>query len=368
MKLTKYFAFALAIISFVACGGDTDGDGKDTANSATLTASNNSVTVNTPVYFTVTATDGTDLTAEAIIFNKSNDYEVVSNPFTPTKDGEYIFFASAGSKIITNSLTINVVPTIPELPTDPQPDNTSFHHRILLVDHTGNTCGNCPKMMLALKQVAEKEAAEGEVSYHDKYYEAMAHSYNNQDPAYSQTAGFVSTHYGINAYPNLTYNFYHSVISSSVYDHIVNQIDALWKADGADVGIAASSTVANSCVVVNTEIKVATENEYHITAWLLEDNISAKQTGAKEEWMNNHNNAIRQRIASDDITGANLGTIAAGTTKTTALTLRIDTDKWNRENFKVLVIVSAKNSKGKFDVANVALCPANGSVTYDYNE
>jgi hypothetical protein len=33
---------------------------------------------------------------------------------------------------------------------------------------------------------------------------------------------------------------------------------------------------------------------------------------------------------------------------------------------KVLVIASAKNAKGNYDVANVAICPIGGSVTYDY--
>ena len=366
MKLIKYFAFALAMVSFVACGGDTAGDSKNSANSAVLTANNNSVEVNTPITFTVTAADGTDLTADAIIFDKTNDYAVVSNPYTPTKDGEYIFFASVG-KINTKYLTVNVVPSIPALPADPQPANTSFNHRILLVDHTGNTCGNCPDMMLALKDVAESTDDNG-ISYHDKYYEAMAHSYKNEDPAFSKAAGAVSTHCGVSSYPTVSYNFYHSTTSPQNAAHIKGQINQLWKAEGADASIAASSTVANTCVVVNTEVKAATENEYRITAWLLEDNVYAKETNAKEDWMNYHDNAIRQRIVSDDITGVALGTIAAGETSSTTLTLRLDTDKWNRDNFKVMLIVSAKNSKGNFDVANVAICPANGNITYNYKE
>lgn len=367
MKLIKYFTIAIAALAFAACGGDDNEGGKQNSSSVVLKAHNNSVEVNTPIHFSVIAKDGTDLTADAIIFDKTNDYAVVSNPFTPTTDGEYIFFASVNS-MNTPYLTVNVVPSIPDLPADADPSNTSFHHRILLVDHTGNTCGACPQMMLALKEVMEEVAPEGQVSFHDKFSEAMAHSYSTSDNAYSKAAAVVSTHYGVTSYPTATYNFYHSTTSPYNAAHIKGQISSLWKAEGAEAGIAATSIVANTCVVVNTEVKAAVENDYRITAWLLEDNIYAKQTNGIEDWMDYHNNCIRQRIVSDDITGVDLGRIAAGETASTTLTLRIDSNKWNRDNFKVLLIVSAKNAKGKFEVANTVICPANDSITYDYKE
>ena len=360
MKFTKFFALALAALAIVGCDTDkSEGNTNKPTGEAVLTANNNSVEVNTPIEFTVTAVDGTDLTAEAVIYDKSHDYAVVDNPFTPTSDGEYEFYAVAGN-IITPTIKVNVVPTIPALPEDAQPENTAFNHRILLVDHTGNTCGYCPKMMAALKEVAETEG------YHSKYYEAMAHTYSTSDPAYSGAANVVSSHHGVNSYPTLTYNFYHSTTSSYNAEHIKGQIDALWRAEGAEVGIAAAATLASTSVIVNTEVKAAVENEYHITAWLLEDGIYAKQTNATEEWMNTHDNAIRQRVSSNDISGVDLGAIAAGETKSTALTLNIVGNKWNRDNLKVMVIVSAKNAKGQFEVANVAICPMNDVITYDY--
>jgi hypothetical protein len=176
----------------------------------------------------------------------------------------------------------------------------------------------------------------------------------------------VSNHHGVLSYPTLTYNFYHTTQSSYNDAHIMGQIDALWKAEGADAGIAAAATLASKSVVVNTEVKAAVANDYRITAWLLEDGIYAKQTNATEEWMNTHDNAIRQRVSGDDISGVDLGTLAAGETKSTALTLNIIGNKWNRDNLKVMVIVSAKNAKGQFEVANVAICPMNDVVTYDY--
>jgi hypothetical protein len=362
MKITKFFALALAALAFVACDTDNPGEGgggdKPTGD-AVLVANNNSVEINTPIEFTITAADGTDLTAEAVIYDKSHDYVVVENPFTPTFDGDFEFYAVIGS-IITNTVKVSVVPTIPALPEDAQPENTAFNHRILLVDHTGNTCGYCPQMMKALETVSKTG------DYHSKYYEAMAHTYSNGDPAFSGAASVVSNHHGVSSYPTLTYNFYHSTQSSYNDAHIMGQIDALWKAEGADAGIAAAASLASTSVIVNAEVKAAVDGEYRITAWLLEDGIYAKQTNATEEWMNTHNNAIRQRVTSDDITGVDLGTISTGETKSTALTLKIVGNKWNRDNLKVMVIVSAKNEKGKFEVANVAICPMNDVVTYDY--
>ena len=363
MKLTKFFALALAALAFVGCDteknpGSGSNEQKPTGD-ATLVANNNSVEVDTPIEFTVTAADGTDLTAEAVIYDKSHDYTVVDNPFTPTSDGEYEFYAVAGN-IITPAIKVNVVPTIPALPEDAQPENTVFNHRILLVDHTGNTCGYCPQMMKALKTVSETG------DYHSKYYEAMAHTYSYGDPAFSGAASVISNHHGVSSYPTLTYNFYHTTQSSYNDAHIMGQIDQLWKAEGADAGIAAAASLASTSVIVNTEAKAAVANDYRITAWLLEDGIYAKQTNATEEWMNTHDNAIRQRVSSNDISGVGLGTIAAGETKSTALTLNIVGNKWNRDNLKVMVIVSAKNAKGQFEVANVAICPMNDVVTYDY--
>ena len=358
MKLAKFFVLALAALAFIGCGEETP-QGVVPTGDAVLTANNNSVEVNTPIEFTVTSADGTDLTAQATIYDKSHDYVVVENPFTPTMDGEYEFYAVAG-KIITPSIKVNVVPTVPALPEDEQPENTVFNHRLLLVDHTGNTCGFCPQMMLALKEVAETG------DYHSKYYEAMAHSYAASDPAYSAAAAAISSHHGVNNYPTLTYNFFHDTASDRNAAHIMGQIDALWKAEGADAGIAAAATIASTSVVVNTEVKAAVANDYRITAWLLEDGIEASQLNATQDWMNIHNNAIRQRVDCESLSGVDLGAIAIGETKSTALTLKIVGNKWVRENLKVMVIVSAKNAKGKFDVVNVTICPMNDVVTYDY--
>lgn len=359
MRYTKFLAFIAAAATLaVGCGGDGNEGDNPATGGATLKAHVQSLEVNNPIAFKVISDDGTDITADATIFDKTHDFVEVSNPYTPTEDGKYEFYAVSGN-IITDAIEVVVLPSIPALPEDTNASSTEFKHRILLVDHTGNTCGYCPQMMLALKAVAETG------DYHSKYYEAMAHSYAASDPATSPAANAISSHYGVGNYPTLTYNFAYSTTSSYNAEHIKQQIDAQWK-ESADAGIAASASLATKSVVVNAEVKAAVENEYRITAWLLEDGIVANQTNATEEWMNTHDNAIRQASTTSPISGHDLGTIKAGEKASLAMSLEILGSKWNRDNFKVMVIASAKNDKGKFEVVNVAICPVGDSVAYDY--
>lgn len=69
---------------------------------------------------------------------------------------------------------------IPELPADPQPGSTNFNHRIMLLQHTGTYCPNCPNLMSSLKEVAQDNG------YNDRYVHVASHSYNQEgDAAYS---------------------------------------------------------------------------------------------------------------------------------------------------------------------------------------
>ena len=364
MKSRILFYIAAAFATFmVGCGSDKPEETKQpdepSVEGLLLTADATSVEVNTPITFTVML-DGVDVTAQSTFIDKTNDYVTVDNPFIPTSDGEYIFYAVVGEDgLLTNTAHVTVTPIAPTLPEDSNASSTSFNHRILLVDHTGTKCGYCPQMMLALKEISETD------DYHSKYYEAMAHSYNTDDPAYSSTAAAISSALGVSGYPTLTYNFAHTTQSGYVASHIMSQINLLWK-ESAEAGIAAAANYASSSVVVSAAVKAAVDNEYRVNAWLLEDGIKANQTNATADWMNIHNNAIRQTAYSKQLSGYDLGTIKSGETASLAMNLPITTSKWNRDNMKVMVIASAKNANGKFDVVNVAICPIGGSVSYDY--
>jgi hypothetical protein len=51
-----------------------------------------------------------------------------------------------------------------------------------------------------------------------------------------------------------------------------------------------------------------------------------------------------------------------------AFELPITGTEWNSENMGVLVIVSAKDENGRWEVANTAYCPVGETKVYEYVE
>ena len=253
---------------------------------------------------------------------------------------------------------------IPELPADPQPGSTDFSHRILLLQHTGTACPNCPQLMAPLKALAEDD------SYADKYQHVASHSYNSDDPAYSTAASNLSQAFCSGYYPELTFNLTKENTGTSLaVDVIKSHIDNLHQ-DTADAGIAASVRQTGSSLGVNVQVKAAKENKYRIAVWVLEDGIRAKQDGAFDDWMNTHSNAIRVmagKTLNMRIYGENVDVLKKGETAEKSFVIALD-DSWNAENCKVMVLVNAATDDGRYNLANCAICPIGESVSYKYNQ
>ena len=250
-----------------------------------------------------------------------------------------------------------------ELPADPQPQSTDFSHRIMLLQHTGTACPNCPRLMTSLREIAADPA------YAAKYQHVASHSYNTDDPAYSEAAKKISDAF-CKAYPELTFNLSGETTGDDTSVATIKRyIDQLHK-ESADAGIAAAAQVNGNTLSVKVQIKAATENSYRVAAWILEDDIKAQQSsnGALEEWMHTHENALRAFSGSSlnlGIYGEKLGTLKAGETAEKDLTIELQKD-WKVENCKVFILVNSSKD-GKFDVANCTICPIGGNVAYQYN-
>ena len=128
MKLTKFFAILATAAMFVGCVAPEENITPGNDDSDITLSAKAVVEVNTPIEFVITNSEGVDITAEATIFDKSHDFAEVENPFTPTEDGDYIFYAVAGD-LISNDVKVVVTPAVPALPEDTNPSNTSFAHR-----------------------------------------------------------------------------------------------------------------------------------------------------------------------------------------------------------------------------------------------
>ena len=138
---------------------------------------------------------------------------------------------------------------------------------------------------------------------------------------------------------------------------------------GADAGIAISTTMNSSTITIDANVKSDKTQEYRITAWVLENNISSpNQNGATQDYHKVYNHALRYiagTYSKDDISGDSLGVIEKGSVVDKHYTVNIDS-AWNYLNLEVLVIVSAKNVDGEFEVVNCAMCPMNAMRDYEY--
>ncbi len=375
MKLTKFFALLCAVVAFAACKKPAPElpQPPEATGDLTLEADVEIGEMGKPITFTVwQGEDGeepVDVTALAEIYDK-NTYEKVANPFTPSLDGSYSFYAVKGSAV-SKPISLTVKEAVPVLPEDANAANLDFAHRALLVDHTGTACPNCPRVFSAIKLLENTK-------YHDWFYEAFSHTYNNNDPAYSEDAMIVSQFHNsvgvLNGYPSMAGNFYEKIVTvppvQAISTEIMDFLDNNHKAK-ADVGIAASAVALSTKVSVVVEVKSAKTQEYRIAYWLLEDGIYGAQSGASEAWHSTHNNAIRKVVNSTttDLSGESIGTIEEGKTwKSDVVEIGPLGKKWKRENMEVMIIVSAKDSQNRFNVANVAICPVNTTIDYEYNK
>ena len=318
------------------------------------------------VTFTVNVTDAEggvhDVTGHAEIYLEYDKAPLSSNVFVTEEEGEYVFYAVYGLSV-SEDVVITAINDVPELPADPQESSTSFHHRMLLVQHTGATCSNCPRMMESLRTLSQDEA------YNGLYHHVASHSYNGgeADAAYSEAARDLSMAYNLTGlYPMLTFNLT-SVSVGTDLQEIKAQIDAL-KKDKADVGVSAATSLSGDDILVNVEIKAAKANRYRVAAWLLEDGIYSLQSGMSESWHNTHDNAIRYAAGKSSqlsFVGDKLGEVAAGEKAGKVFVLPVE-DSWVVDNCEVLILVTAADENGNYDVVNCALCQIGETVTYDY--
>lgn len=251
------------------------------------------------------------------------------------------------------------------------PSSSAFNHRLLVIDNTGVSCSFCPIVTDRLLALSQSEYATyyNEVQVHGGYYASG-------DPAYSAAAADVDAFYGPTGYPDVRINFYGGKVDKGNSDNIfVNStmagvFNSYRKSLGADAGIAITTSISGSTITIDADVKSAKTQTYHITAWVLENNISSpNQNGATADYHTVYHHALRYIAGSydkySDLSGENLGEIAKGEVGSKRFTVPVSSS-WNTSNLEVLVIASAKNANGYFEVVNTALCPMNATKDYEY--
>ena len=365
MKLTKFFAFAFAALAFVGCDEKTP-DQKEPLPTPTgdikLAADKTAVEIGETVTFTVTDAENQDVTSQALIYDEN--FNEVGSQVTFNESGSYSFFATVGSAN-SNYVSVVVMADVPVVPADPQPENFIFNHRGLVIDQTGVNCGYCPGATDQLKTLENTE-------WHQYYNEVTCHagSYAGGDPGNSAAANALNQFQSsmISGYPCILVNFYGKP-SSYGYTDIIKVLQNYVQKDGVDVGISLAVTGDESCVYAAAQVKSGVAQEYKITAWLLESNIySPNQSGATKDYHKIYNNALRNmshEYSKTNVQGDSY-TFEANEVKDLAFELEMISNKWKLENMSVLVIVSAKDANGRWEVANSAVCKINEAKEFEY--
>ena len=365
MKLTKFFAFAFAALAFVGCDEKTP-DQKEPLPTPTgdikLAADKTAVEIGETVTFTVTDAENQDVTSQALIYDE--DFNEVGSEVTFNESGSYSFFATVGSAN-SNYVSVVVMADVPEVPEDPQPENFTFNHRAVVIDQTGVNCGYCPNATDQLKTLENTE-------WHKYYNEVTCHagSYAGGDPGNSAAANALNQFQSsmISGYPCILVNFYGKP-NGYGYNDIIKVLQPYVQKDGVDVGISLAVTGDESCVYAAAQVKSGVAQEYKVTAWLLESNIySPNQSGATKDYHKIYNNALRNmshEYSKTNVQGDS-HTFEANEVKDLAFELEMISNKWKLENMSVLVIVSAKDANGRWEVANSAVCKINKAKEFEY--
>ena len=365
MKLTKFFAFAFAALAFVGCDEKTP-DQKEPLPTPTgdikLAADKTAVEIGETVTFTVTDAENQDVTSQALIYDEN--FNEVGSQVTFNESGSYSFFATVGSAN-SNYVSVVVMADVPVVPADPQPENFIFNHRGLVIDQTGVNCGYCPGATDQLKTLENTE-------WHQYYNEVTCHagSYAGGDPGNSAAANALNQFQSsmISGYPCILVNFYGKP-NGYGYNDIIKVLQPYVQKDGVDVGISLAVTGDESCVYAAAQVKSGVAQEYKITAWLLESNIySPNQAGATKDYHKIYNNALRNmshEYSKTNVQGDSY-TFEANEVKDVAFELEMISNKWKLENMSVLVVVSAKDANGRWEVANSAVCKINEAKEFEY--
>lgn len=296
-----------------------------------------------------------DVTSEAEIYCEGNDSPLNSPLFTTETPGEYSLYAVYGFEI-SETVVVKAVDGVMDLPEDSDPDGTSFRQRMILLQHTGTECPNCPKLMTPLKYLSEDE------EYNTKYHHVASHSYNVSDPAYSDDATVLSNNVlGVRSYPWLTANL--TAEYTLDYDGLSAFVDKYYSEE-ASAGVSASVSYTDGDVNANVSLKAGENGKYRIAVWLLEDGIYGAQSAADASWQNTHENCLRKMYGesrTECVYGKNLGEMQKGDSVDFIVSFDLE-DNWKGEHCKVLVIAVDADR----ELITCAVCQVGESVGYEY--
>ena len=375
MKIIEFLTFITAgAVMFSSCssltGDDEGADGPGTPGTTGLELQVSDMVIQADgkdaAVFTVLS-DGKPVSEGVRFYDGATNrqIELPEMAFTTTETGTYTFWAAYGtSHTETVSVTAIGFP-VPELPDDPDPENTSFSRRVLLTQFTGTGCGYCPGMITLLRNLMEDEG------YSSRMILAACHSYNSDDPAYLTDR--LDQAMGVSGYPMVVADMYLAYNNYNNLSGLKNVIDQAYGRNDTKAGISARAELDGNTLVVLASVKAAAASEFRIGAWLLEDGISGRQSNYNQAAWNGdydtHDNCIRiadSKVSNINFTGYSLGSIDEGETAEYAFVMTLE-DDWVAENCKVVLFVTSADEGSKnYSVDNAVACGIDSEVSFMY--
>lgn len=354
----------LAVCGLVSCSED----GKETV-SADLRLVPDKTVIEPNGFDAVSFTveyDGIDVTDESSVYMEAGT--PAGFTFTTDAEGSYGFYAEYKGER-SETVTIVATSTMPEIPEDPEPENTAFSRKVLLLQFTGTGCSFCPYVLSALKELEASPVR-------TQFVKVACHSYNPDDKAY-YSGPLADVLNEEKQYPYVTYDLdkdlytENNLSSQYLFSQFRSNIISETTNRPALAGIAASSALIGGNVVVSMSVKVSETGEYKVAAWLVEDGIYDEQANPNQVPgdFDTHNDCLRYAQytgsgKSADYTGVSLGTVSAGEEAGYTFSIPVE-EGWNAENCHLVLLVTAEDGNA-FYVNNVAACEIGGTVEYEY--
>lgn len=325
----------------------------------------------------VDTTTGKTLTTGTKVVNAADGTPYTLLTYTPTKAGSYSV-AVNGGPLYGNSYAVSfkvVDYEIPSRPADSKPASTSFKRRSLIMQFTGLNCGNCPPVRSAMESVFAEEQYK-ETAVHTAIH-CATYSPDRSFVIYHNNNLDLSTALGVTSWPTYWVDWVHQNGNQGITTNIKNIKKYLdqQQASPAKAGIAARMMWKRNTLVVRVSVKAATDGDFYVGAWLLENGLKGTQAGSTNPEHMIHNNVVR--IADSHPEGGSnwsyyghpLGTLSKGDVTDYLFEMELK-DGWAASNCHLAIFVSYYDSKSKsVEVTNaVETKSLTSGVSFQYVE
>lgn len=399
MKFLRFIAAAMLSLAIVGCDNGTENpnDGPNEKSPFKVRVGSNVVQMGIDhAYFLVYLDEELVDPSLLVFFDADNtevvemstyeveiDGQIVTVPeWIPTKAETKRFWVAYNSyNNQKNPVSITALDfAIPEPMVDPQPENVSFVKRAFLNQFTGTECGYCPYAISALYKAAHND------KYADKFINVAIHTYSTTDPMYPKSCANIATSFGVQNYPTIVYDMMGSLGVGEDENNNTRNVETIIETslrNGAKAGVAVSvASGEGDTFVARASVKAGVDGEYSVGAWLVEDNIEARQSNYGCTFEMNYSLHESTLCVADSFVESNnsyyghsLGTMQAGEIKDHVFvisTTNPDTSSkartWVKENMRLVVFVSTKTSN-RMHVTNVVTNSVyTESIAFEYAE